>query len=155
MIFASQASHRTDSAARIKAHSWGSNMTKVLTSWKEIAQYLGKGVRTVQRWEADFALPVRRAQSSRHRAILAIPEELDYWLLTNAKTLANPPEERPNEAQLRAEVIRLRAENSALRRWLRLPEGDRTELPGPGPSHMQTMEASEPAGAQNTREAAA
>jgi hypothetical protein len=27
--------------------------TSVLTSWKEIAQYVGKGVRTVQRWERE------------------------------------------------------------------------------------------------------
>src|SRR3984885_4315700 len=32
----------------------------VLSSWKDIARYLGKGVRTVQRWERHLGLPVRR-----------------------------------------------------------------------------------------------
>lgn len=130
-------------------------MTRVLTSWKEIAQYLGKGVRTVQRWEAEFGLPVRRAQSSEHSAVLAIPEELDYWLLTNAKTLTDVPTAWPNEADLRAELIRLRAENAALRKWLRLPEADRSELAHPGTVAVQTMVDSHPAGMRNAREAAA
>jgi hypothetical protein len=54
-------------------------MPNVLTSWKEIGQYLGKGVRTVQRWEREFGLPVRRPTDPCHRAVLAIPEELDTW----------------------------------------------------------------------------
>lgn len=29
----------------------------VLTSWKDFATYMGTGVRTVQRWEQDFAMP--------------------------------------------------------------------------------------------------
>src|SRR4051812_44515354 len=33
---------------------------KVLQSWKEIAHYVNRGVRTVQRWEALFGLPVHR-----------------------------------------------------------------------------------------------
>jgi hypothetical protein len=51
---------------------------QVLTSWKEIASYLGKGVRTVQRWEAEMDLPVRRPAADRH-IVLAFPEELDAW----------------------------------------------------------------------------
>ena len=31
-----------------------------LDSWKEIAAYLGRGVRTVQRWEREEGLPVHR-----------------------------------------------------------------------------------------------
>jgi hypothetical protein len=31
-----------------------------LDSWKEIASYLGRGVRTVQRWECEEGLPVHR-----------------------------------------------------------------------------------------------
>lgn len=51
---------------------------QVLTSWKEIAAYLGKGVRTVQRWEAEMDLPVRRPGADRH-IVLAFPAELDEW----------------------------------------------------------------------------
>ena len=52
----------------------------VLTSWKDIAHYMGKGVRTVQRWEQDFGLPVRRPQGSNKKAILARPADLDAWV---------------------------------------------------------------------------
>ena len=31
-----------------------------LDSWKEIAAYLGRGIRTVQRWEREEGLPVHR-----------------------------------------------------------------------------------------------
>jgi excisionase family DNA binding protein len=50
----------------------------VLSSWKEIAAYLGKGVRTVQRWEQQDGLPVRRIAGT--SKIVAYREELDRWL---------------------------------------------------------------------------
>jgi len=52
----------------------------VLNSWKEIASYLGRGVRTVQRWEHDSALPVHRPKGKDRSAVLALREELDQWL---------------------------------------------------------------------------
>jgi len=53
---------------------------KTLTSWKEIAAYLGKGVRTVQRWENDLGLPVRRPNGASTGVVYASPDELDRWL---------------------------------------------------------------------------
>jgi hypothetical protein len=53
---------------------------KVLGSWKEIAAYLGKGVRTVQRWENDLGLPVRRPNGTTKGVVYASPDELDRWL---------------------------------------------------------------------------
>jgi hypothetical protein len=52
---------------------------QLLTSWKEIAMYLSKGVRTVQRWERELGLPVRRPAQSRH-IVLATTSELDGWV---------------------------------------------------------------------------
>lgn len=52
----------------------------VLTSWKDIARYMGKGVRTVQRWEQDFGLPVRRPRGANKKAVLARPSDLDAWV---------------------------------------------------------------------------
>jgi hypothetical protein len=52
----------------------------VLNSWKEIATYLGRGVRTVQRWEAELQLPVRRPRGKNRSAVIAFREELDQWL---------------------------------------------------------------------------
>jgi hypothetical protein len=58
----------------------GTVNTPVLTSWKDIARYMGKGVRTVQRWEQDFGLPVRRPLGSNKKAVLARPSDLDAWV---------------------------------------------------------------------------
>jgi hypothetical protein len=52
---------------------------QLLTSWKEIAAHLGKGVRTVQRWERELGLPVRRPAENRH-IVVALAEELDDWI---------------------------------------------------------------------------
>lgn len=53
---------------------------EVLNSWKEIAQYLERGVRTVQRWETDLALPVRRPRGKKRSAVIAMRCDLDDWL---------------------------------------------------------------------------
>ena len=55
----------------------------VLSSWKDIAKYLGKGVRTVQRWEQHLGLPVRRPiGASQKSAVLLHREDVDAWLVT-------------------------------------------------------------------------
>jgi hypothetical protein len=59
----------------------GSQQTTAFTSWKEIAAYLGKGVRTVQRWECRFGLPVRRPNQS-SRSVYITRQDLDHWLAT-------------------------------------------------------------------------
>jgi len=53
---------------------------KYLTSWKEIANYLGKGVRTVQRYEAELGLPVRRPAGKSRAAVMATRAEIDAWV---------------------------------------------------------------------------
>lgn len=52
---------------------------RTFQSWKEIAQYMGRGVRTVQRWEA-FGLPVHRPAGRERSAVFAIEHELDAWM---------------------------------------------------------------------------
>jgi hypothetical protein len=55
----------------------------VLSSWKDIARYVGKGVRTVQRWEHHYGLPVRRPNGASHKsAVLLERSDLDAWLAT-------------------------------------------------------------------------
>lgn len=89
-------------------------MQRVLTSWKEIAQYMGKGVRTVQRWEKCFGLPVRRPTANSHKAILAVPEEIDGWvrIKTEARSTAALT---PETEQLRKRLLELEQENQLLR----------------------------------------
>ena len=46
---------------------------------EEIATYLQREVRTVQRWEKDAALPVRRLLHEKRGTIYAFTNELDAW----------------------------------------------------------------------------
>jgi hypothetical protein len=55
---------------------------EVFNGWKEIANYLGKGVRTVQRYERALRLPVRRPAGKAKGSVLAIKAELDLWVLS-------------------------------------------------------------------------
>jgi hypothetical protein len=54
--------------------------SEVLNSWKEIAAYMGRGVRTVQRWEQELGLPVRRPRGKDRSAVIALKSDLDAWL---------------------------------------------------------------------------
>ncbi|MCX6593955.1 MAG: hypothetical protein NTZ56_20765 [Acidobacteria bacterium] len=51
-----------------------------LESWKEIAAYLNASVRTVQRWEEQNGLPVRRVLRDQRAAVFAMTGDLDAWL---------------------------------------------------------------------------
>ncbi len=52
---------------------------KPLESWKEIAVYLQRDVRTVARWERSERLPVHRHHHGRGSSVYAYPGELDAW----------------------------------------------------------------------------
>ena len=51
----------------------------ILTGWKEIANYLRCGVRTVQRWERA-GLPVMRPMPGPRAHVMAYSQHLDRWL---------------------------------------------------------------------------
>jgi hypothetical protein len=53
---------------------------KFLAGWKDIAGYLGKGVRTVQRYEHGMGLPIRRPAGRSRAAVVATKAELDAWV---------------------------------------------------------------------------
>lgn len=48
-----------------------------LSSWKEIAQFLGVSIRTAQKWEKDLGLPIRRIPGT--QSVFAISDELSRW----------------------------------------------------------------------------
>ena len=56
------------------------NARRILNGWKEIASYLGRGVRTVQRWEILYRMPVHRPAERDRSAIVAFSDELDAWV---------------------------------------------------------------------------
>jgi hypothetical protein len=93
----------------------------VLNSWKEIAAFLDRGVRTVQRWERDNQLPVHRYGNSRRSPVFALEEELLVWLRSREQmvTLARSDMEAADlirQAQLLEDRAReLRRQASELR----------------------------------------
>ncbi|HTE47334.1 MAG TPA: helix-turn-helix domain-containing protein [Gemmatimonadaceae bacterium] len=64
-----------------------------LDSWKEVAAYLGRGVRTVQRWEREEGLPVHRLAHDKRGSIYAQREELAAWWESRRLILASQPSE--------------------------------------------------------------
>jgi hypothetical protein len=80
---------------------------RVLSGWKEIATYLKRGVRTVQRWE-HLGLPVHRPMAKDRSAVTALAHELDAWMAATPKRAATLEE-------LQAEVAKLQAENEMLK----------------------------------------
>src|SRR6516225_933700 len=76
-----------------------------LNSWKEIAAYLNRSVRTVIRWEAEQGLPVHRQVHEKRGAVHAYKADLNAWV--QQRTLA------PESAELaRARNLQPRA------RWI-------------------------------------
>jgi tetratricopeptide (TPR) repeat protein len=77
-----------------------------LDSWKEIAAYLRRDVRTVQRWEERRGLPVHRLGPGERAAVYAFREELDLWWNGNESTLSSRSE-RPRRVFRHAAVAGL------------------------------------------------
>jgi hypothetical protein len=78
----------------------------VLTSWPEIASYVSRTVRTVQRWVDVYDFPVYRDTRG---GVRAVPAEIDEWM---AKPLS----------------FRSRADYDANRRWTSDLRRDSEEL---------------------------
>lgn len=66
-----------------------------LESWKEIAAYLGKGVRTVVRWEKNEGLPVHRHMHERRSSVFAYRSEIDVWWQSRRMVLEKDVPEAP------------------------------------------------------------
>ncbi|HEX6802073.1 MAG TPA: hypothetical protein VF133_00205 [Terriglobales bacterium] len=90
--------------------------TQRLETWGEIASYLGREIRTVQRWEKSLALPVHRLGgfSDKQSRVFAFRHELDAWWREH-ETVGNTPES-PDEAAATNGEPTSRSE-SALVRW--------------------------------------
>ncbi|HXH48892.1 MAG TPA: hypothetical protein VNM47_06065 [Terriglobia bacterium] len=62
-----------------------------LESWKEIAVYLKRDVRTVIRWEKREGLPVHRQMHEARSSVFAYPSELEDWKSSRDLRLNAPP----------------------------------------------------------------
>ena len=67
----------------------------LLSSWKEIAAYLGCDIKTCGRWEKESGLPIRRiSPGSKRSRVFAYQSDLDRWL-TERNFLASPAAHGP------------------------------------------------------------
>ncbi len=55
----------------------------ILNGWKEIGGYVCRDIRTVERWEKQRGLPVRRVPGAGRATVYALIPELDEWLARN------------------------------------------------------------------------
>lgn len=60
-----------------------------LDSWKAIAEYLGRDVRTAMRWSKTKGLPVRRV-AGKGRSVFAFTDDIDAWLRGAIPDVAAP-----------------------------------------------------------------
>ena len=105
-----------------------------LESWGEIAAYLRREIRTVQRWERYQGLPVRRLQIGKLGTVYAYRSELDKWFRERQPKPENGEEDadKPTngEATVHAKVVLTEAE----------PDESKAELPAskvPPPPHRR------------------
>lgn len=108
----------------------------VLNGWKEIANYMRRGVRTVQRWEC-FGLPIHRP-SKEQASVIARSEDLDAWLVAGGK---HSDTFSVDVTTLAARIKSLEHENEELRQELtrlKSPEGKESPVPRP---HTQVQAA--------------
>lgn len=63
-----------------------------LDSWKSIARHFGRSCRTVQRWHADYGLPIHRLGGTTG-SVFAFADELDTWMRSRGRALTDQPEE--------------------------------------------------------------
>lgn len=69
---------------------------QTLNSWKEIASFLDRGVRTVQRWERDLQLPVHLIGAGKRSPVYASVRELKFWMVTaETDSVHSRPPARP------------------------------------------------------------
>ncbi len=91
-----------------------------LDSWKEIAAYLRRSVRSAKRWEKEEGLPVRRHLHGKGDSVYAYRTELDAWWTNRGagfteqsseeETVAGPEELPPSNAPAGIEEPRLAEE---------------------------------------------
>jgi len=78
-----------------------------LNSWKEVAQYVGRSERTIQRWEREFGFPVHRPAGRLRSSVIAIAGEIDEWIRKSPalrSPLQNYPAATPGDKVLAARL---------------------------------------------------
>jgi hypothetical protein len=122
-----------------------------LDSWKEIAAYLGRDIRTAMRWAKERQLPVHRARGEASRSVHAFSDDIDSWLLAPARAseVWPPRAQTPLPGGRRwmagaAGALSLLFLLAAIPHWPKVREGQldrppqvvRTQYPVPSPVHV-------------------
>ena len=92
----------------------------ILANWKDIALYVGKSVRTVQRWELELGLPVRRPYDGSKSPVFVVPAELDAWMRAQKFRGEGLSFGKSEKTLLLRALEDLRQENKELRRQLEI-----------------------------------
>jgi hypothetical protein len=77
---------------------------QMLNSWKEIASFLDRGVRTVQRWERELQLPVHRIGKGKRSPVYALVPELKFWIATSG--LNSTPQKQAGDKALTLSLVK-------------------------------------------------
>ena len=89
-------------------------VNKMLSSWKEIAHFFGKGVRTVQRWEKTLDLPIRRPPGAPSNVVLARTSDLEEWMHRSAAAREAVSQQDPQVDALQNAISELEVEIRSL-----------------------------------------
>ena len=138
---------------------------EILSGWKQIASHLGKGVRTVQRYERELGLPIRRPAGKSTGSVIATKLELGAWVMAspiretlrlpehsvdNATLLAEFRRNMQETHRLHEESVKLRAEVKASLELLRknlfsaVPQQDQSRESSLGPPLLADVLAFDP-----------
>lgn len=81
------------------------NLADRLDSWKEIASYLRRDVRTVQRWEKKEGLPVYRHLHDKLGSIYAYRNELTEWFNTRQQSAVGAAQQNGEAHKVKLAVL--------------------------------------------------
>jgi hypothetical protein len=70
---------------------------EIFSGWKDIANYLRRGVRTVQRYERQLGLPIHRPAGKSTGAVIATKAELDGWVAAGPTRADSLPKGGPTD----------------------------------------------------------
>jgi len=82
---------------------------RVLDSWKEVADYLRRDIRTCQRYERELELPVHRLEGSPRARVFAYTDELDAWRTQRLDEYPASPYARVRKTRKRAALFAIGA----------------------------------------------
>jgi TolB-like protein/tetratricopeptide (TPR) repeat protein len=91
-----------------------------LDSWKEVASFFRREVRTVQLWEKREGLPVRRQHHNKLGSVYAYRQELEAWWAARSAIQVRPDESRLRH-ELRKKSVELSVGDSDQGRIITIP----------------------------------